>query len=140
MDDIEALIHNRQPNLSVDEVERIILQASQDPYSLRAFTTREGGIGEVSKQSKAFALLSQVQKEDLYSQALQSLEQKETRYSGQQPTSKFLRLALSGIGIASKGLEVLQNPSKFVSVAQEFLPHPNAPTDSGSTNALKTQP
>jgi hypothetical protein len=142
MDDLETLMMQRRgvapPPLNVGDVEGLILEYAQDLQSNpKAFGTIEGGIAELTQRNKRFAELPDDQKRQLYIQALQDLATKETRYTGGQPTSKFARLILTALGVASKAVDVIRDPSKIVNVAQEFLTpafqqltgqnHPNNP-------------
>jgi hypothetical protein len=150
MDDLDDLMMRRrgvapQP-LNVGDVERLILDYAQDLQSNpKVFSTIEGGLAELTARNKRFADLPADQKRDLYTQALQDLATKETRTSGGQPTSKFARLIFTALGIASKGVDVLRDPSKIAGVAQEFLTpafqsltgqnHPNNPRASQSSGS-----
>jgi hypothetical protein len=154
MDDLEleSLMAKRrgiapQP-LSVGDIEGLILNYAQDLQSNpKVFETIEGGIAELTARNKRFAELPADEKRRLYVEALQDLATKETRASGGQPTSKFARLILTALGVASKVVDVARDPTKIVNVAQEFLTpafqqltgqnHPNNPRAvQGSGSAL----
>lgn len=152
MDDIETLMMRRrgvapQP-LNANDVSRMILDFSQELGNQKAFSTIEGGIAELARRNPEYAKLSPDQKRNLYMTALEDLASKETKYTGGSGAGmgKFGRLLLTGLGVASKAVDVIRNPSEIVNVAQEFLGpalqqltdnHPNNPPASqGSGSSL----
>jgi hypothetical protein len=147
MDDIETLMMQRrgiapQP-LNKGDIEGMILEIAQFENP-KAFGTIDGGIAELTARNKRFAELPDDQKRQLYIEALQDLATKETRYTGGQPTSKFARLILTALGVASKAVDVARNPAEIVNVAKEFLTpafqsltgnHPNNPSATQSSGS-----
>jgi hypothetical protein len=143
MDDFEF---DKRGPITKNDVARMILDFSQELGEWKNFSTPESAIQYLSSRNPKYGALSMERKIDLFIDALGDLSQQETRYTGGSGAGmgKFGRLLMTAVGVFSKAVDVIRDPSKIVNVAQEFLgpalqqltsSHPNNPPSAQSTSS-----